>query len=97
MGSLIQAGYSMDPGTIHEVNSSIDLTFDTENYNFDFALLKLRAWVRDYDDLSANENAWTEISLIGKDIWGSKEIWLYSEDFTIKCNVVITKGNKGAK
>ena len=96
-GKSYSGWISMDPGSIHEANSSIDLTFDSENYDFNFARLKLKAWVRDYDPASANENATTEITLIGNDIWGSKEIWLYSEDFTIKCNVIITKGNKAAE
>lgn len=96
-GKAYSGWISMDPGSIHEVNSSIDLAFDSENYDFNFAMIKLKAWVRDYDDASANENASTEITLIGNDIWGSKEIWLYSEDFTIKCNVIITKGNKAGK
>ncbi|MBS3806192.1 MAG: thiol-activated cytolysin family protein [Bacteroidales bacterium] len=86
---------SMDPGDIHEANSSIDLAFDTENYDFNFATLKLKAYARDYDGIwSSDETATGEITLIGNDIWGDKKIYLYSDDFTFEVNIAIRKSNK---
>ena len=89
---------AMDPGSIHWANSAIDLTYDTENYDFNFAKLHLKAYARDYDGgWSDNETAYGNITLIGNDIWGEKVIWLYSADFTFKVNVSITKGNKAGE
>lgn len=86
----------MGPGSIHWANSSVILTYDTENYNFSFAKLNLKASARDYDGgWSSDEWASGQVNLVGNDIWGLKTIYLYSADFTIKAEIEITKGNKG--
>lgn len=37
--------------------NSLDIVYDTEHYDFDMARLKLKAYAREYDPLSANEAA----------------------------------------
>jgi len=85
----------MDPGNIHWANSSIDITYNTEDYNFEFAKLNLKAWARDYDGWSSSdENATGYLNLSGSDMWGAKKIYLYCDDFTFEVNINISKGNK---
>ena len=84
----------MDRGSVHSANSSIDLTFDTENYDFNFAKLHLRAYARDDDGgWSADESAYGNIVLIGHDMWGAKKITLSSDDFKFDVNIIVKKKN----
>jgi hypothetical protein len=80
---------TMGVGDIHWANKSIVLTFDTYNYDFAYAKLKLKAYARDWDPTGSNETATSEIELTGNDMFGPKEIWLYSSDFTFRVDLNI--------
>ncbi|MFC1914211.1 thiol-activated cytolysin family protein [Chloroflexota bacterium] len=83
-------GHQMDPGSIHDAGTSVVLTFDTENYDFSLATLKLKAFVRDWDTSDSNsEEGRGELSLVGNDMFGDKSIMLYSPDFRIKVTITI--------
>lgn len=85
----------MDPGMTHLVNKTGAVIFNTEEFDFNYAKLRIKAYARDYDDppWNDNEESWAEIELIGHDMWGAHEIYLNSPDFTFLLNVNITKGN----
>lgn len=84
-------GHQMDPGSIHDANASVVLTFDTENYDFGLATLKLKSFVRDWDTSNSNsEEGHGDITLVGNDMFGKKTIMLYSPDFRIRLEITIT-------
>jgi hypothetical protein len=95
VGGEIQMHHAGQDGApaIHWVNESLTITFDTENNDFNYAKLNLKAYARDKDN-SYSEDAWGEINLTGNDIWGAKKIYLYSSDFTFEVNILVTKENK---
>jgi hypothetical protein len=45
-------------GVDHLAGGWTDLKFDTENYNFSLATIKLKAYAREYDSSSNNEEGW---------------------------------------
>lgn len=80
--------------TIFNAEGSIQLGYNTVDYDFRDAKLVLKAYCRDYDGgWSANESATSSITLIGNDIWGPHEIHLYSADFHFRCDVNVSPGN----
>lgn len=85
----------MDPGMEHLVNKTSTVIFNTEEFDFNYAKLRIKAYARDYDNppFNNNEESWNEIELIGDDMWGTHEIYLNSADFTFLLNINITKGN----
>ncbi|MCB0552910.1 MAG: thiol-activated cytolysin family protein [Phaeodactylibacter sp.] len=87
----------MDAGMIHLVNKTGTVAFNTDEFDFDYAKLKLKAYVRDNDDpvtiFNHHEESWAELDLTGHQIWGGHEIYLNSSDFTFLLTITITKGN----
>jgi hypothetical protein len=86
----------MGVGHVQPVNKSVDLTFDTENYDFNLAKLKLAAYARDNDKYWANddEEAWGEIELAGDQFFengGTHSFRIYSADFEFEVQIRITK------
>jgi hypothetical protein len=58
-----------DPPRAWEVNQSVQVAFDSESYDFNFAKLQLTAYTRDYDTTSSDEEATASIELVGSDMW----------------------------
>jgi hypothetical protein len=83
---------TMGVGATFEAGSSIDLSFNAEN--FDTAKLILRGYARDYDETSPNEEASNSMTLLGKQFFengGKKNLYLYSDDFTFRTEITIAK------
>jgi hypothetical protein len=82
----------MDAGSIHECNSSIDVTFDTEHYNFPLSKISLKAYCRDDDGgWSANEEDTRSIDVMGDQFLTNPHVIdLYSADFHFQAEVNIT-------
>ncbi len=88
--------WSTGVGGIFDCNkykpNSIDFVFDTEFYKFDKAVLRLRAYAREYDPTSANEQAtvnWT----IGGDMFlenGGKHVFRLSDNSDFGFDVYLT-------
>ena len=93
----------MNKDDSHAAGTSIVLTFDTENYDFNFAKLELKAYAREWDRwefnlLKPNDaifNAVTNsLPLLGDEIFGPHIIELSCSDFTFNVNILVTKENK---
>lgn len=85
---------TMDVGDVHQAGTSIDLAFDTQNFDYQLAKLQLKAYAREYDSTSSDETATSEIVLLGDQFFeggGKHEIYLYSADFTIRVDITLTK------
>ncbi len=82
--------YEMDDGDNYTVNEYVDLYFDTENYNFDYARLDVGAMIRDYDWTNGNETAWGSITLYGSGMLGAHSIPLYETGMSFNCELIIS-------
>jgi len=72
--------------------NSIEVTFDNEFHDFDVAKLRLWAYGRDYDPLSANEHGSGEVTLIGRRFFengGVHTFLINSADFRFKVYVTL--------
>lgn len=72
-----------------DIGSSIDLTFNTEDYDFNFARIELGAWANDYDWGSGNENGSGYLTLLGDSMIGTKTVRIYNGDFTMAFEVLV--------
>ena len=68
---------TMGVGAIHQAGTSIDMTFDTEQYNFKLAKIKLRAYAREYDSTSANEDATANWEIDGENLFDDGGIHIF--------------------
>jgi hypothetical protein len=81
--------YEMAAGSIFTAGTSIDLTFNTEDYDFNYAKIGLSAFARDYDWGTYNEEIWGSLNIFGNAMLGSQNIMLYASDsrFRVECTV----------
>lgn len=90
---------AMNTGTVVNINSSIDLVFDTESADFSLSKIELSAYARDVDDpgfpvYNDHDVASNSINILGDDIWGPHVITLKSgTNFTIEAHIDIEKKN----
>jgi hypothetical protein len=79
----------MSGGSSRTVGSSIDLTFNTEDYDLNFARIDLGAWANDYDWTSGNENGYGYLTLLGDSMIGEKTLRIYNADFTLAFDMTV--------
>ncbi len=79
----------MDDWAYRTVGSSIDLTFNTEDYDLNFARIDLGAWANDYDWASGNENGSGSLTLLGDSMLGTHTVRIYNGDFTLAFAVLV--------
>jgi len=81
--------YEMAAGSIFTAGTSIDLTFNTEDYDFNYAKIGLSAFARDFDWGTYNEEIWGSLNIFGSSMLGSQNIMLYASDsrFRVECTV----------
>lgn len=79
----------MSGGSSRTVGSSIDLTFNTEDYDLNFARIDLGAWANDYDWASGNENGYGYLTLLGDSMIGEKTLRIYNADFTLAFDMTV--------
>ena len=79
----------MNDWAIRTVGSSIDLTFNTEDFDLNFARIDLGAWANDYDWASGNENGSGSLSLLGDSMLGTHTVRIYNGDFTLAFEVFL--------
>jgi len=95
-------GIGMDTGDYIDVNSSVDVVFNTEEYDYSLAKLNLKAYARDLDSpgfplYNDHDVANAEMNIFGNDMASRTPhvITLKSGDnFTITIEVLVTKENK---
>ncbi|MBK7771739.1 MAG: thiol-activated cytolysin family protein [bacterium] len=77
------------PARSSPAGTSIDLTFNTEDYDFNYAKIGLSAFARDYDWGTYNEEIWGSLNIFGNAMLGSQNIMLYASDsrFRVECTV----------
>ena len=75
--------------SIFDVGTSIDLTFNTEDYDFNYAKIDVTAWANDHDWASGNENGYGTLSILGNYMFGTKTVTIYNADFTLAFNMTI--------
>ncbi|MCP4134992.1 MAG: hypothetical protein GY754_28720 [bacterium] len=86
----------MDPGDVHTMNTSKILSFNTQDFDFNSALMELSAYARDYDGggwWNSNEDASNSIQVTGANLLdgdGNYQIMLYSADFRFRCELAIS-------
>ncbi len=80
---------NMNSGSIFTAGGAIDLVFNTEDYDFAYARISLRAYAREYDWWSGNESAEGTLELLGSTMFGAHSIMLYCSDFRIRADVNI--------
>jgi hypothetical protein len=81
--------YEMAAGSIFNAGTSVDLTFNTEDFDFNYAKIELKAFARDYDWASGNEQEWGSLNIFGSSMLGSQNIMIYGSDFRfrVECTV----------
>lgn len=81
--------YEMWAGAIFNAGTSIDLTFNTEDFDFNYAKIGLSAFARDYDWGTGNEQEWGSLNIFGSAMLGSQNIMIYGSDFRfrVECTV----------
>ena len=82
--------YEMAGGSVFSVGSSIDLVFNTEDYNFNYAKINLSGWANDYDWASGNENSSGYQTILGDSMYGAHTLMIYNSDFTLRYELNIT-------
>jgi hypothetical protein len=80
----------MVAGSVHEADSSIDLLFNTEDYDPAYQRISLAGYANDYDACGGNENGWSATVDIGGVFYGPRNISIITSDFTIRAEVVIS-------
>jgi hypothetical protein len=81
--------YEMHAGSIFMAGGSIDLLFNTEDYDFNYARIRLNAGARDYDWASGNEWADGSVEILGSNMFGAKSIVMYGQDFRMRAELNI--------
>jgi thiol-activated cytolysin len=67
---------------------SVELKFNTEHADFDFATIRINGNARDQDWASGDEWGYGEMLMVGGEMFAGGSLMIYSEDFTMR--VVIT-------
>jgi hypothetical protein len=83
----------MGVGFDFEVGNSIDLLFNTDTYDFNYARLALKAFANDFDWGSGNENSWGTLDLTGLTMFGAHTVMIYNPDFRFRVEMSIQPVN----
>lgn len=84
----------MHAGSTHSAQGAVDLVFNTEDFNWDNAHLRIRATAWDYDWASGNETSFGHIDLLGNFMLGSQAVILNGPDFTMRLDLLVEAINK---
>ncbi len=80
----------MSAGSTLTAGGSIDLLFNTEDYNPNYQRISLSAYARDYDACGGNESAWSSVLDVNGVFYGPQTVMIYSSDFTFRTEVTIS-------
>ncbi|MHB8962573.1 MAG: thiol-activated cytolysin family protein, partial [Saccharofermentanales bacterium] len=94
-GWATSSDWSVGTGGIFDAtkfNNKIEYIFDTEHYSFNKAVLKLKAYAREYDTTSSNEAATVFYEIVGEDFMdeGGKHVFQISDSSDFGFDVHIT-------
>ena len=76
-------------GSVHDAGTSIDLVFNTEDYDPAYQLIRLAGYANDYDACGGNENGWSANYDVNGVFQGSRSFSIITSDFNIRAEVTI--------
>lgn len=83
----------MPAGYVFERTATQIVTFDTENYDWDCALLSFDGSARDWDPAENDEWSHGSLDLYGNQMFGEHAMIYYGQDFRLRAELLITPLN----